>query len=115
MVWRKLFPERAATRVGTVYLLHFETPFAHAQHYIGFTEAPDPEQRLIEQLQGSGANLLRHVVAAGIPILLAKEWHNVSQRVEYQLKNRGGAGRICPICKSLRCSDFGPGLRDNCR
>lgn len=31
---------------GTVYLLHFERPVRHAQHYLGFTE--NLERRLSE-------------------------------------------------------------------
>jgi hypothetical protein len=48
---------------------------------------------------------VQHVIAAGIPIVLAKEWENVPQTFEYQLKNRGGARRICPVCSRRRaCS-----------
>lgn len=104
MVWRALLPARARTRTGTVYLLHFEQPFRHARHYIGFTSAPDPDVRLTEQLRGGGANLIKHVIAAGIPILLAKEWPAVPQAFEYQLKNRGGAAKTCPICRAERAA-----------
>jgi hypothetical protein len=103
MPYRRVFPQRASTRQGTVYLLHFEAPFKHAQHYIGFSQAIT--DRLVEQLRGGGAKLVQHVIAAGIPIVLAKEWENVPQTFEYQLKNRGGARRICPVCSRRRaCS-----------
>lgn len=98
MVWRPLLPATVHTPTGTVYLLHFERPFGHAQHYIGFSR--DVDDRLEEQLRGNGARLVRHVIAAGIPIVLAKEWPNVDQVFEYRLKNRGGARRCCPICSA---------------
>jgi len=97
MVWRPLLPATTRTRKGTVYLLHFERPFGHARHYIGFSTLVDA--RLEDQLRGSGANLVRRVIDAGIPVLLAREWVNVDQVFEYQLKNRGGATRWCPLCQ----------------
>jgi hypothetical protein len=100
MPYRKLLPETSRTLKGTVYLLHFEQPFGHAQHYIGFSRVID--DRLTDQLRGSGARLVQHVIAAGIVISLAKEWIDVPQTMEFRLKNRGGAARICPICKGAR-------------
>ena len=41
---------------GTVYLLHFATPFKHARHYVGYTT--DLEQRIEEHRTGRGARLL---------------------------------------------------------
>lgn len=98
--YRKLFPERDSTPKGTVYLLHFDTPFRHARHYIGFSA--DVDNRLEEQLRGNGAKLVRAAIAAGISIRLAAEFPGKSLRFEIFLKNRGGAAKWCPICKLLR-------------
>ena len=100
MPHRPLLHRRGTTRVGIVYLLHFDRPFAHAQHYIGFTEHLD--QRCEDHLRGNGANLVAHVVAAGITIQLAAEWRNVTQVAEYALKNKGGMVRYCPVCSGPR-------------
>lgn len=80
---------------GTVYLLHFDEPFGHARHYLGW--ARNLDARLAHHKRGTGANLLRHVAAAGIHWRLARTWRG-DRHLERRLKNRGGASRICPIC-----------------
>jgi len=82
--------------IGTVYLLHFERPFRHARHYIGWTQ--HLEARLKHHAAGSGARLLAAVVAAGIGWVCARTWTDVDRHFERRLKNRHGAVRICPIC-----------------
>src|ERR1022692_3195850 len=49
---------------GTVYLIHFDRPYKHARHYIGW--ALDVRRRLTEHAAGRGAHLLAVVKAAGI-------------------------------------------------
>lgn len=95
---RRILMTRDSTRIGIVYLLHFDTPFKHARHYIGFTQNLD--QRCEDHLRGNGSNLVRHVCAAGIALRLAAEWRNVPQTEEYRLKNWGGMVRYCPICRA---------------
>lgn len=95
--YRPLKPDRPSTPRGTVYLLHFDAPYQHARHYVGFSTEID--NRLEVQLRGNGAKLVKRVLEAGINIRLAKEFPNVSLRFEIQLKNRGGATKWCPICK----------------
>ena len=105
---------------GTVYLLHFDTPLAHARHYLGWT-AGDVEDRLEEHRTtmwsrlpepqvnaegkrytgiktGNGANLMGAVNAAGITWQLAQTWRG-TRNTERRLKNRKHASRFCPICK----------------
>jgi predicted GIY-YIG superfamily endonuclease len=82
---------------GTIYLLHFDSPFGHAKHYTGW--ASRLEARLAHHAKGTGANLLRHVGQAGIGWTLARTWEGDRNR-ERQLKNQGGASRHCPICKA---------------
>src|SRR5438105_4055488 len=81
---------------GTVYLVHFDSPFGHARHYTGW--AANLEGRLWHHANATGANLLRHVRAAGIGWTLARTWQ-ATRRKERSLKNSGGASRYCPICK----------------
>jgi hypothetical protein len=61
-----------ASRRGTVYLLHFERPYRHARHYLGFAE--DLERRLELHRAGRGARLVDVVVAAGIGFQLVRTW-----------------------------------------
>jgi predicted GIY-YIG superfamily endonuclease len=81
---------------GTIYLLHFDEPFGHAKHYLGW--ARNLDARLAHHEAGTGANLLKHVKAAGISWQLARTWCGDRHR-ERSLKNQGGSTRHCPICK----------------
>lgn len=86
---------RNGVRQGTVYLLHFDRPYRHARHYIGWTA--DLDARLAEHAAGHGARLLAVVKAAGIGWSLARTWPGNRAR-ERQIKNQGGASRRCPAC-----------------
>jgi predicted GIY-YIG superfamily endonuclease len=85
----------ARSEPGTVYLLHFHTPYKHAQHYTGWTS--DLDARLAEHATGHGARLLQVISASGINWTLARTWPGTRRR-ERQLKNQGGASRRCPAC-----------------
>ena len=80
---------------GTIYLLHFDQPYKHARHYIGW--ALDLARRLAEHAAGRGAHLLAVVKNAGIGWQLARTWPGDRNR-ERALKNMGGARRRCPLC-----------------
>ena len=84
---------RAGT--GTVYLLHFDRPYAHAGHYTGWTR--DLSARLAEHAAGRGARLLTVVASAGIGWQLARTWTG-TRAMERALKRQGGASRRCPLC-----------------
>jgi predicted GIY-YIG superfamily endonuclease len=80
---------------GTVYLLHFDQPYKHARHYLGWTA--DLDARLARHEAGTGARLLEVAHDAGIGWTLARTWEGGRAR-ERQLKNQGGATRRCPLC-----------------
>lgn len=84
---------------GTVYLLHFDRPYAHARHYLGWAGGgPDGlARRLAEHDAGRGARLLTVVQGAGIGWTLARTWTGTRAR-ERQPKRQGGASRCCPSC-----------------
>lgn len=81
---------------GTVYLLHFERPYHHARHYLGFTAEP-VEERIRRHQSGHGARLLAVIVKAGISFRLVRTWRG-GRRLERRIKSLGGATRVCPIC-----------------
>ena len=91
--------------VGTVYLLHFDQPYRHARHYLGW--ALDLAARLAEHARGQGARLLAVVRDAGIGWTLARTWPGTRTR-ERQLKNQGGASRRCPLCGVRPRAQSGP-------
>lgn len=97
MPYRKPNPV-PATEVGTVYVLHFDRPFGHARHYVGW--AADAEARIAAHRSGCGGRLTHHAVRAGITLEVAALHPGVTRDFERRLKNRGGAARICPICRS---------------
>jgi predicted GIY-YIG superfamily endonuclease len=80
---------------GTVYLLHFDRPYQHARHYVGW--ATNVKRRLAEHEAGRGARLLAVVAEAGIGWQLARLWPGSRVR-ERQIKNQGGHARHCPLC-----------------
>jgi predicted GIY-YIG superfamily endonuclease len=80
-----------------VYLIHFETPYKHARHYIGFAEE-DLDQRMKKHKDGLGAKLMRAVTNAGIKWFVARLWKDGSRTFERELKNRKNAKYLCPVC-----------------
>ena len=78
-----------------VYLLHFDTPYKHARHYLGSTDNLDV--RLKAHRNGTGARLVEVVVGAGITFTLARVWEG-DRILERRLKNQHNAPRLCPIC-----------------
>ena len=91
--WGQWTPECA----GTIYLLHFNTPFRHARQYLGF--ALNLKQRLDQHAKDQGARLKQVVLEAGIGFDLARTWP-ATRTAERRIKNRKEAPRLCPVCKS---------------
>jgi predicted GIY-YIG superfamily endonuclease len=83
-------------QAGTIYLLHFDRPFGHARHYLGWTTCL--ENRLAEHGKAHGSALMRAVATAGIGWRVAATWPGDRYR-ERQLKARGHT-RKCPICRA---------------
>lgn len=87
-----------------VYLLHFDRPFKHARHYVGFAADDRVHERIDEHYaatlgDGKHHRLMQHVRAAGISFTLARLWPAGDRAKERALKHRGKA-RACPICRA---------------
>lgn len=105
--------------MGTIYLIHFDQPYKHAQHYIGFAEH-DLLARLDEhaktlwerwsepqddgqghmrsgQKHGNGALLLGVLNSLGIGFRVVRTWSG-DRNFERQLKNMKHSSRFCPVC-----------------
>jgi predicted GIY-YIG superfamily endonuclease len=87
----------AKTDIGTVYLIHFDKPYKHCRHYIGWTNLPEGE-RFNRHKNGNGSKLLRAVNKAGIEYKIVRTWENVSFEFEQKLKKRKNASQLCPVC-----------------
>ena len=80
-----------------IYLVHFETPYYHAQHYIGY--AGDVEERLKRHGTSGGSKLLHVINQKGIGYKVVRTWEGGRQE-ERQLKRQKNAARYCPICST---------------
>jgi predicted GIY-YIG superfamily endonuclease len=81
--------------MATVYLIHFEQPYQHAKHYLGFTT--DLDARIADHRAGVGSRLLQVVNDAGIGWQVARTWTG-NRKFERQLKRRKEAPALCPVC-----------------
>lgn len=79
-----------------VYLIHFDQPYKHARHYIGY--ADQLEQRIKHHKHGTGARLLQIVNQAGITWQVTRTWQGASRSFERKLKNNKHSARLCPVC-----------------
>lgn len=80
----------------TCYLLHFEKPYHHAKHYLGWS--PEPQGRVNAHVHGKGARLTEVVHDAGIRMFWVRTWEGGDRKLERKLKNLHGP-RVCPICQ----------------
>lgn len=81
-----------------VYLIHFESPFHHARHYVGCTRYTI-ETRMRKHRNGTGAKLLRAVSAAGIRWRVVRVWEGGDWELEKRLKARHRLADFCPVCQ----------------
>jgi predicted GIY-YIG superfamily endonuclease len=79
-----------------IYLIHFDRPYKHAQHYLGSTE--NLEERLARHRSGHGAKLLKTIQEAGIDWKVVRVWENATREMEATFKRVQHNKRYCPIC-----------------
>lgn len=79
-----------------VYLIHFDRPYMHAQHYLGYSHNFDA--RMERHHAGRGSRLLDVIQKAGIGWKVVRIWQPGSPRVEAELKRYKNNKRLCPIC-----------------
>jgi hypothetical protein len=90
-----------------LYLLHFDRPYQHARHYLGFAkDVPTMHQRIDWHYNASAADgkkhrLMQAVRGAGISFTLARVWPDGTRDDERRKKQRGHS-RHCPICRDER-------------
>jgi hypothetical protein len=84
-----------------VYLIHFEKPFKHARHYIGFTDNLD--RRMHEhELGTNGSKLLKAVRDEGINFTVVRIWPEGDRTFERRLHNYKKSSCLCPVCQAER-------------
>lgn len=82
-----------------IYLVHFERPFKHAKHYVGFTDVTLHE-RFARHTSNArlrrGSALMRAVLEAGIKFKVVRTWPG-DRETEKRMKVSGNSWR-CPVC-----------------
>ena len=81
------------SQLGVIYMLHFDQPYKHAKHYVGWTD--DLLDRLDTHARGHGARLVAVIWHAGIGFTLVRICEG-TRRPERAIKNAGGAGPVLP-------------------
>jgi hypothetical protein len=90
-----------------VYLLHFDRPYRHARHYMGYAWNLESMHARIDRhyaaTPGDGHHhrLIQVIRAAGISFTLARVWETATPEDERRMKCRGHARR-CPLCREER-------------
>lgn len=87
--------------MGTVYLLHFEKPIGHSQHYLGFTSRRVVD-RVQEHIDGTGAALPREATKRSIDPECVRIWEDATSQLERDLKRRKNNRGLCPLCRPER-------------
>lgn len=82
-----------------IYLIHFQTPLAHARHYIGFVDGDldQVQARLQEHRAGWGAKILAECNRRGIAYDVVATFPGDRARERQMKKWKKGACK-CPIC-----------------
>jgi predicted GIY-YIG superfamily endonuclease len=83
-------------RFTGVYLLHFETPYKHARHYLGWSG--NVPNRVRTHKTGYGTGLTRAVHASGIEIVHVRTWPKMGRFYEQYLRSQKNNHLLCPIC-----------------
>jgi hypothetical protein len=80
-----------------VYLIHFEQPFHHARHYVGYTD--NLQRRFNEHVHRKNSSpLLVAASAAGIAWRVAMIWPQAGRDLERLIKRTHHTARYCPEC-----------------
>lgn len=88
-----------------VYVIHFETPLSHAQHYIGYCRKGRLRERLNEHRTGKGARILQACNEAGINYWVSDLIPGGTRKLERKMKNYKKGSRFCPVCQNHKANE----------
>jgi len=94
---RKRGNSTAEEKPTMIYLLHYDRPLHHAQHYLGSCDDP---QRIQDHGNGTSRARLPEVFCQlGVQFVVARTWEG-GRTDERKLKNQKNARVLCPICRT---------------
>ena len=94
--------------MGLVYLIHFDQPYRHARHYLGWVKTPDALKRRLGRHRRArldnwkryqSSKLMCAVGSAGIGWQVARTWEDKTIQDERRMHRGGQNTRLCPICR----------------
>lgn len=92
--------------VGFIYLIHFQRPYKHAGHYLGW--ATNVRARIKRHIALAplrrGSALMRAVLEAEIPFKVVRLWKGT--RDDERRFHNGGHRIRCPVCKGIAYEEF---------
>lgn len=96
--------------MGIVYLLHLNSPLAHARHYVGYsTNGHTLKRRLAHHERGTAnCSFTNALHEKGIGFTLARTIKDVDRNFERQLKKTHNTVRYCPICNPNATKKYKP-------
>jgi hypothetical protein len=88
----------------SLYLLHFDPPYKHAKHYLGWTPDLHVDRRAREHIDGvqhKASPLVLAALDAGCSVVISRRWEGpqYDRKAERAKKHRGHTW-LCPICKA---------------
>lgn len=84
--------------MSAVYVLHFDPPFKHARHYVGWTDQEDIAARLDDHVKCRGSRLVKAAAAAGVKVEIAHVIVGADRNFERKIKRSTDVCRWCRLC-----------------
>jgi hypothetical protein len=89
-----------AQRSCGLYLLHFDRPYRHARHYLGYAKrAPaDYARRVAAGAEYPPHELVLAALGDGVTMRVADVWPGLDRNDRRELRAGHDRRRLCPIC-----------------
>lgn len=95
----KRAPRRGAKVCG-LYLLHFDEPYQHARHYLGYAKRDvRAYARDVANYLEAPHELVYAAQSAGIELEVVAVWEGWDRDDRDRLRAGGGLSRHCPTCR----------------
>ena len=85
-----------------VYLLHFDPPYSHAGHYLGYAKRNllDYARAVASGRQWAPHPLVEAAIGQGSTVKVVDWWPGENRAFQRRLRSQGGLSRHCPTCRA---------------